>query len=72
MFGLAEIVAMNQKATQDAIDGRIKSNPTIKENTISNMVSNGCSKKAILKEIEKCESLCANCRHIIHHYGDVV
>ena len=28
--------------------------------------------KCNVKEIEKCESLCANCRHIIHHYGDVV
>ena len=35
------------------------------------MASHGYSKKKIIKEIEKCDTLCANC-HRIEHYGCMV
>lgn len=38
-----------------------------KENSISKMVRGGFSMSKIMKEIEKCEVLCANC-HAIEHY----
>ena len=38
---------------------------------ISNMAQRGWRKEAILKEIEKCVPLCANC-HRIHHFESVV
>ncbi|MBT7706039.1 hypothetical protein HN747_01185 [archaeon] len=38
-----------------------------KENEISYMVANGHSKEKILKEIEKCGVLCANCRRKLHY-----
>jgi hypothetical protein len=41
-------------------------NPSEKEALVSQLVSN-CNKAKILKEIAKCEVLCANC-HAKHHY----
>ncbi len=41
-------------------------NPSEKEGVITEMVANKRSKKAILKEIEKCDVLCANCHRILH------
>jgi len=38
-----------------------------KESSISKMLSSGCSLKKILKEIEKCEVVCANCHLKIHN-----
>ena len=38
---------------------------------VSKMASHGYSKKKIIKEIEKCDTLCANC-HRIEHYGCMV
>lgn len=37
-----------------------------KEFTISDATKNGWSLKRILKEIEKCDILCANCHSILH------
>jgi hypothetical protein len=42
--------------------------PSEKEVTIALTVSRGFSKERILKEIEKCETLCANC-HRKRHEG---
>lgn len=39
---------------------------SLKEGNLSNMVHSQFSKDNILKEMEKCEILCANC-HQIHH-----
>lgn len=44
--------------------------PLEKEICVSVAISNGWSIKRILKEIEKCEVLCANC-HRKEHYADV-
>lgn len=38
-----------------------------KEKAVSTMVANGYSKKNILKEIAKCEVVCANCHRKIHY-----
>lgn len=38
-----------------------------KDDTVSNLVVSGASKKTILSEIKKCEVLCANC-HRKHHF----
>lgn len=38
-----------------------------KDGTVSSMLKNRFSKRLALKEIEKCDVLCANC-HRIHHY----
>jgi hypothetical protein len=38
-----------------------------KEDTISNIVQNGWSIKRLLKELKKCDVICANCHKIIHH-----
>ncbi len=43
--------------------------PSSKDGVIAEMVANKRSKEAILKEIEKCDVLCANC-HRIHHYEE--
>ena len=40
--------------------------PKKKDIQISNAAHNGWSKKRILKEIEKCKVLCANCHAILH------
>lgn len=37
-----------------------------KTRDISKMVTQGCSMKRILAEIEKCDCVCANCHHEIH------
>lgn len=44
-------------------------NDSDKKSNISTLVADRCSKTTILKEIEKCEVLCANC-HRIEHYKD--
>jgi len=41
--------------------------PSQKDAVLARVVSNGWSKKKILKEIEKCEILCANCHAKEHH-----
>jgi len=38
-----------------------------KEHTVSDMLLNGFSFDSIMKEVDKCIVLCANC-HRIHHY----
>lgn len=38
-----------------------------KEHNVSEMLSHGFSKENILKEIEKCIPLCANCHKIFHY-----
>ena len=43
-------------------------NPNEKDISISNAVANGWSKLRILKEIDKCDVLCANC-HRKHHFN---
>lgn len=40
-----------------------------KEGTVSEIVRSS-SKKAILKEINKCDVLCANCHRDLHYYAD--
>jgi len=44
--------------------------PTNKKDHIAKMVGEGISIKTILKEIEKCKVLCANCHRKIHYNGD--
>lgn len=41
--------------------------PSTKEGTIGNALTNGWSLSRIKKELEKCEVMCANC-HMKHHY----
>jgi hypothetical protein len=41
--------------------------PAQKENEVTVMVVNKCSRERILKEISKCDVLCANC-HRKYHY----
>jgi hypothetical protein len=43
--------------------------PTIKESSLSLMVSNSSSKERLMKEIEKCIVLCKNC-HADYHYNE--
>jgi len=43
--------------------------PGDKREEVGRMVDNGFSKKSIRDEIEKCETLCANCHRIVHN-GD--
>ena len=43
--------------------------PSSKDNAIADMIATKRSKEAILKEIDKCDVLCANC-HRIHHYEE--
>ena len=38
-----------------------------KDNAVSNMVAAGYSKERIMKEINKCIVLCANCHRKVHH-----
>tara|TARA_R110000751_G_scaffold278432_1_gene380771 strand:- start:46 stop:351 length:306 start_codon:yes stop_codon:yes gene_type:complete len=38
-----------------------------KDGAVSNMVGQGYGKDRILKEISKCEVLCANCHRKVHH-----
>lgn len=40
--------------------------PSKKEITISTAIHNGWQRDRILKEIEKCKVLCANCHYILH------
>lgn len=40
--------------------------PTLKDIKISAMIANRKSKEAILKEIDKCDVLCANCHAKLH------
>ena len=42
-------------------------NPDEKDYTVSFMASKGSSKEEILKEISKCDILCANCHRKLHH-----
>lgn len=37
-----------------------------KDKSVSSLIHDGCSRKRIMNEVEKCEVLCANC-HTIHH-----
>ena len=53
-------------ATHPAILDYHHINPSEKEYSIANSVKNGWSKERILKEIEKCVVLCANCHRIRH------
>lgn len=41
--------------------------PSKKEDTIGRIVNKGCSLKTLIKEMNKCDILCANC-HAIYHY----
>ena len=41
--------------------------PNKKEMPVSLMAKNGKSFKTILREIEKCDVLCANCHRILHY-----
>ena len=43
--------------------------PKEKEATVSSLLANLKSKDSILKEIEKCDVLCANC-HRKHHHSE--
>lgn len=43
-------------------------NPDEKEYNISHMVSRGYSKERIMKEINKCSVLCANCHRKLHSH----
>lgn len=43
--------------------------PSEKEGQIGEMLGNLKSKESILKEIDKCDVLCANC-HRKHHYNE--
>ena len=38
-----------------------------KKYNVSEMANSGCSKKSILKEIEKCTVLCSNCHRKLHY-----
>ena len=38
-----------------------------KEDDISQMINSGKSRESIIKEIEKCEILCANCHRKLHY-----
>lgn len=38
----------------------------VKDNILSRLVQNNYSKENIMKEIEKCDVLCANCHRILH------
>ena len=42
------------------------SDPKEKDESVSSMVYDGWSKERILKEIQKCKVLCANCHFILH------
>ena len=41
--------------------------PKEKEFTVSQMLRRGKTEKQMLKEIAKCDTLCANCHRIHHH-----
>lgn len=43
--------------------------PTQKEQNLSNIIRMGWGKERILREAQKCVILCANC-HRIHHYNE--
>lgn len=40
-----------------------------KESSVSNMIGSGTGREKILREMSKCEVLCANC-HSKHHWND--
>ena len=42
-------------------------NPTEKRDLVTYMVANGYGKDSILKEIQKCDPVCANCHRRIHY-----
>lgn len=42
--------------------------PTEKDFEVSKAVSKGMNKQKILREIEKCDVLCANCHMELHHF----
>ena len=44
-------------------------NPEEKDILLARVTSNGWSKERILKEIEKCDVLCANCHRKLHYSG---
>ena len=44
-----------------------------KEHCIGSLYARGMSKQIILKELEKCDVMCANCHQLFHweeHYGE--
>lgn len=41
--------------------------PSIKQGNITELVRRGCSRETILKEITKCDVLCANCHRKFHY-----
>lgn len=45
--------------------------PTQKDSQITNAISRGWSMERLIKEIEKCEVLCANCHRKEHYEGMV-
>ncbi len=45
--------------------------PSEKVKTISRLKSSGMSIKALIKEIEKCDVVCANCHRKIHSNGQI-
>ena len=44
--------------------------PNVKIRAISEVIRRGWSKEKILKEIEKCDVLCANCHRKLHYKGE--
>lgn len=45
--------------------------PKTKDDTVSRLLAYLRSKERILKEIEKCEVLCANCHRKFHRYSEI-
>lgn len=41
--------------------------PSKKDDEISTMLKNGCSKESILTEIQKCLLMCSNCHKKLHY-----
>jgi len=42
--------------------------PDEKDKNLANVIKNGWSKERILKEIDKCDVLCANCHRALHFF----
>ncbi len=43
--------------------------PTIKKDTIAQMVKGGYAWSSMMDEINKCVCICHNCHQLVHHYG---